>query len=101
MQMTTTTHPPAGATALLAAVSPEVYVMGWYYLPVVFLSSTLVLISALLVNNVQRRYPVFWFTPTPPAVAPAVPKSGPPLALADRDDGDLEKGVIGTPASSD
>ncbi|KAJ3733174.1 HPP family-domain-containing protein [Lentinula guzmanii] len=101
MQMTTTTHPPAGATALLAAVSPEVYVMGWYYLPVVLLSSTLVLISALLVNNVQRRYPVFWFTPTPPAVAPPVPKSEPPPALADRDDGDLEKGVIGTPASSD
>lgn len=29
MQMTETTHPPAGATALLAAVSQPVYGIGW------------------------------------------------------------------------
>jgi CBS-domain-containing membrane protein len=69
MQITKTTHPPAGATALLAAVSPEVYPMGWYYLPVVLLSSTLVLVSALVINNIQRRYPVFWWEPVIPAVA--------------------------------
>jgi len=27
MQITKTTHPPAGATAFLAAISPEIYVM--------------------------------------------------------------------------
>jgi CBS-domain-containing membrane protein len=69
MQITKTTHPPAGATALLAAVSPEVYPMGWYYLPVVLMSSTLVLVSALVINNIQRRYPVFWWEPVIPAVA--------------------------------
>ncbi|KAF7358363.1 HPP family protein [Mycena venus] len=68
MRITKTTHPPAGATALLAAIGPEVYLMGWYYLPVVLLSSTLVLVSALLVNNIQRRYPVFWWSPAIPAV---------------------------------
>jgi CBS-domain-containing membrane protein len=73
MQITKTTHPPAGATALLAAVSPEIYSMGWYYLPVVLLSSTLVLISALLIDNIQRRYPVYWFEPAVPAVVKPLP----------------------------
>ncbi|KAJ7670362.1 HPP family protein [Mycena rosella] len=73
MQITRTTHPPAGATALLAAVSPEVYRMGWYYLPIVLLSSTLVLVSALLINNIQRRYPVFWWAPVLSVVAEPPP----------------------------
>jgi hypothetical protein len=83
MQITKTTHPPAGATAILAAVSPEVYPMGWYYLPVVLLSSTLVMVSALLINNVQRRYPVFWWE----SVELAMVK---PLSM------DLEKGIVHT-----
>ena len=29
MQITETTHPPAGASALLAAVSPEITELGW------------------------------------------------------------------------
>ncbi len=69
MQLTRTMHPPAGATALLAAVSPEVYRMSWYYLSVVLLSSSLVLVTALLFNNIQRRYPLFWFAPAIPAAA--------------------------------
>lgn len=73
MQMTATTHPPAGATALLASVNDEVLDIGWYYLPVVLLSSTLVLVSALLINNLQRRYPVYWFEPSPPPAAPSAP----------------------------
>ena len=63
MQITDTTHPPAGATALLPASSSEVRDMGWYFLPVVVLSSVIVLGTAL-VNNIQRRYPVFWIAPS-------------------------------------
>lgn len=69
MQMTGTTHPPAGATALLPALDDDIWHLSWYYLPVVLLSSTLVLVSALIVNNVQRRYPMFWFTPAKPLTA--------------------------------
>ena len=29
----------------------------------------MVLVSALLVNNIQRRYPVFWWEPVKPAQA--------------------------------
>ncbi|KAF9486130.1 HPP-domain-containing protein [Pholiota conissans] len=71
MQVTGTTHPPAGATALLAAVNTDIRDMGWYYLPVVLLSSTLALAVALITNNIQRRYPVFWFQPNPPPPPPA------------------------------
>ena len=72
MQITKTTHPPAGATALLAAIDPAIYIMSWYYLPVVLLSSTMVLATALLLNNIQRRYPVFWISPdAAPPVKPS------------------------------
>ncbi|GLI75119.1 hypothetical protein PoHVEF18_003370 [Penicillium ochrochloron] len=75
MQLTGTTHPPAGATALLPATNDEVWNLSWYYLPVVLLSSTMLMCCALLLNNnMHRRYPVFWFTPpTPPKSAPAPP----------------------------
>lgn len=63
MQFTRTTHPPAGATALLPAVDPAVRRLGWYYLPVVLLSAVFLMLTALLVNNVQRRWPLWWFEP--------------------------------------
>lgn len=62
MGMTKTTHPPAGATALLAAVDPTVVALGWYLLPLVLLSSVLMLVVALLINNLQRRFPTYWWT---------------------------------------
>ncbi|KAJ5718768.1 hypothetical protein N7488_004414 [Penicillium malachiteum] len=66
MQLTGTTHPPAGATALLPATNDEVWELSWYYLPIVLLSSTLLLCCALLMNNIHRRYPAFWIAPSPP-----------------------------------
>ena len=62
-----------GATALLASVNPAVKDLGWYYLLVVLLSSTLALSVALLFNNIRRRYPVFWFTPPSPTSVTVVP----------------------------
>ncbi|KAF2638295.1 HPP-domain-containing protein [Massarina eburnea CBS 473.64] len=66
MHLTKTTHPPAGATALLPCIDPTIWALRWYFLPIVLLSSTLILVSALLVNNIQRQYPKFWFAPIPP-----------------------------------
>lgn len=46
-----------------------------YYLPVILLSSSLMLAVALVINNIQRRYPQFWFVPvTPPGkhIAPVL-----------------------------
>ena len=63
MTVTSTVYPPAGATALLAAVDPQVENLGWYLLPLVLLSTALMLITSLVINNIQRRYPTYWWTP--------------------------------------
>lgn len=63
MGLTGTVHPPAGATALLVVVDDSVSQLGWTLVPLVLLSSTLMLIVALIINNVQRKFPVYWWTP--------------------------------------
>lgn len=62
MVLTNTSHPPAGATALLAATIAKN--VGWFLMPVVILETVLMLAVALLINNIQRRYPVYWWTPS-------------------------------------
>lgn len=63
MTLTNTVHPPGGATALLAVVDPTCNALGWMFIPLVLLGSTIMLGVGLLVNNIQRQYPVFWWTP--------------------------------------
>ncbi|KAI9650242.1 hypothetical protein NHQ30_000255 [Ciborinia camelliae] len=63
MGLTNTIHPPAGATALLAATSPEIMEMGWYLIPLVVLGSVLLVATACVVNNLQRTFPIYWWTP--------------------------------------
>jgi hypothetical protein len=50
-----------GATALLAATQNEI---GWLYIGIVALSAAIMIVIALLVNNIERRWPVFWWAPT-------------------------------------
>ena len=63
MGITNTVHPPGGATALLAAVDPNIGKLGWYFVALVILGSLLMLLCALLINNIQRQFPAFWWTP--------------------------------------
>lgn len=63
MGFTKTVHPPAGATALLAATSPEIVALGWFLVPLSVLGSALLGVVGLLVNNLQRRWPEYWWTP--------------------------------------
>ncbi len=62
MVLTKCVYPPGGATALLAVVDPAVQHLGWYLVGLVMLSTTLTLVSSLLVNNIQRQYPTYWWT---------------------------------------
>jgi CBS-domain-containing membrane protein len=86
MHLTKTTHPPAGATALLPCIDQHIWALRWYFLPVLLLSSTIVLVTALMVNNIQRQYPKFWVAQIPPPPPPPAPKddqdqhSKPPMA---------------------
>ncbi|KAH7390943.1 HPP family-domain-containing protein [Phaeosphaeria sp. MPI-PUGE-AT-0046c] len=72
MHLTKTTHPPAGATALLPCIDQHIWALRWYYLPVLLLSAAIVLVTALMVNNIQRQYPKFWVAQIPPP--PPAPK---------------------------
>ncbi|KAK2612762.1 hypothetical protein QQS21_001213 [Conoideocrella luteorostrata] len=63
MALTKTVHPPAGATALLAVVDNTLVKIGWFLIPVVLLGCALMLSVALLVNNIERRFPIYWWTP--------------------------------------
>ena len=63
LTMTNTVHPPAGATALLCATSPDITALGWWTLALVVLGCMLMLVSALLLNNLIRLFPIYWWTP--------------------------------------
>ncbi|PHH76607.1 hypothetical protein CDD80_1393 [Ophiocordyceps camponoti-rufipedis] len=65
MNLSGTVHPPAGATALLAVVDPRIVRLGWLLLPVIMLGCGLMLVLALLVDNIDRRFPVYWWTAQP------------------------------------
>lgn len=60
MVLTNTVHPPAGATALLAVT--EGREIGWFLIPVMMLGCALMQAVALVINNIQRRFPVYWWT---------------------------------------
>lgn len=64
MHATKTLHPPGGATALIAVIGSErIHALGYIY-PFVpaGLGAAIMLVVALLVNNIPRtrRYPEFW-----------------------------------------
>ncbi|KAL1877923.1 hypothetical protein Daus18300_002276 [Diaporthe australafricana] len=63
MSFTGTVHPPAGATALLGVTDDKVSSIGWLLVPMVLLSSGVMFAVAFLVNNIQREFPVYWWTP--------------------------------------
>lgn len=66
MHFTRTLHPPGGATALIAIIGGDkVHSLGYMYvLSPVFIGSIVMLLVALLVNNMstnpKRHYPVYW-----------------------------------------
>lgn len=65
MHMTRTVHPPGGATALIAVVGGDsIHSMGyWFVLTPIALGAGLMLVVAVLVNNLSphRRYPQYWW----------------------------------------
>ncbi|QKX61020.1 uncharacterized protein TRUGW13939_08166 [Talaromyces rugulosus] len=63
MALTKTVHPPAGATALLAVVSDDSLVLGWWLVPLILLGAVLMTVVAMVINNIQRTFPQYWWTP--------------------------------------
>lgn len=63
MLLTGTVHPPGGASAVLAATEPAITAMGWYFVGLVMWGTTLMVLVGLVVNNIQRQFPMYWWTP--------------------------------------
>ncbi|KAG0332957.1 hypothetical protein BG000_009594 [Podila horticola] len=65
MQLTHTVHPPASATALIAVSGGQaIYDLGyWYTICPVALGIALMMVVAIVVNNVARKYPTHWWNP--------------------------------------
>ncbi|MBF0159607.1 MAG: HPP family protein [Magnetococcales bacterium] len=65
MQWTRTTHPPGGATALIAVIgSDQLHALGYgYALVPAGLGAVLMLLVAVVINNMapSRRYPEYWW----------------------------------------
>jgi hypothetical protein len=63
MLLTNTVHPPGGASAVLAATDPVITAMGWYFVGLVLWGATLMVMVGLVINNIQRQFPIYWWTP--------------------------------------
>ncbi|GAC92877.1 hypothetical protein PHSY_000435 [Pseudozyma hubeiensis SY62] len=62
MQIFGFTHPPGAAIALLAITDQRTHDLDWWLVPVVIISTLIVIGWALIINNVGgRRYPENWF----------------------------------------
>lgn len=75
MSVTKTLHPPGGASALLCAIDDQVRELGWFYLVIQIVSGLIMLSVACLFNNVQRKYPLYWWTPNTLQASGRVPTS--------------------------
>ncbi|KAI0437180.1 HPP family-domain-containing protein [Xylaria telfairii] len=79
MDLTKTIHPPAGATALIAVIDDSAQSIGWKFIPLVLLGCSIMLLVALILNNVFTRFPVYWWTAHNLAIIPSKPLSAPSL----------------------
>ncbi|KAI1277677.1 HPP family-domain-containing protein [Xylaria sp. FL0933] len=85
MGLTKTVHPPAGATALIAVIDDRSVKIGWKLIPLILLSCTVMMIVALILNNVFTRFPLYWWTPSDLGVLPKQQPSA--LSLDDEEKG--------------
>lgn len=69
MTLANSIYPPGGATAILAVADPQVRKLGWWLVLLVFLASLVMLGVALMINNCQRRYPLWWWSPNETGMA--------------------------------
>ncbi len=75
MQAARVVHPPGGATALIAVSIESARNQGYFFVVFpVFVGACVMLLVALIVNNVVLRFPLYWWAPdeAPAVAAPPV-----------------------------
>ncbi|KAI0486796.1 HPP family-domain-containing protein [Xylaria cf. heliscus] len=80
MDLSKTIHPPAGATALIAVIDDSAQSIGWKFIPLVLLGCSIMLLVALILNNIFTRFPVYWWTASDLTPLPTKPLSDPSLS---------------------
>lgn len=50
---------------MLAVTNAQTAALGWFLFPVMVLGVVLMLAAAVVLNNIQRRYPLYWWTSRP------------------------------------
>ncbi|CAH7673799.1 HPP family-domain-containing protein, partial [Phakopsora pachyrhizi] len=65
-KLTRSLHPPGGATTVLGSINPGLVAIGFKYVGVVMAIACMVLGLAMIYENLVRRYPLYWFTPSKP-----------------------------------
>lgn len=75
-------HPAAGSASLLAAISPAVRHMGWYYLVIQIVTGLLIICVSSVFANIYAQYPLFWFMP--PNLAKLPSKAAQPVQMAEQ-----------------
>ncbi|KAF4548939.1 Hypothetical protein D9617_24g016530 [Elsinoe fawcettii] len=63
MRLTNTVHPPGGATAALAVSTSSTRTLGWWLVALIAISTSTMVGVGLVVNNVGRKWPEFWWSP--------------------------------------
>jgi CBS-domain-containing membrane protein len=92
MALTGTIHPPAGATALIAVIDDSVVSIGWKLIPLVLLGCSVMLLVALLLNNIFTKFPLYWWTASDLGEFPTKQLSG--LSFGDEESGKVQRAEI-------
>ncbi|KAI0879185.1 HPP family-domain-containing protein [Hypoxylon argillaceum] len=92
MDLTKTVHPPAGATALIAVIDDTVVSIGWKLIPLVLLGCSVMLLVALILNNIFTKFPLYWWTASDLATLPTKQLSG--LSFGDEEAGKAQRAEI-------
>jgi CBS-domain-containing membrane protein len=50
----------------MPCIDQHIWALRFYFLPVLLLSSMVVLVTACIGNNIMRQYPKFWVAQIPP-----------------------------------
>ncbi|KAF2218496.1 HPP family protein, partial [Elsinoe ampelina] len=62
MRLTNTVHPPGGATAALTVATSSTRNLSWWIVALVALSTSTMVGVGLVVNNIGRKWPEFWWS---------------------------------------
>ncbi|PSK56722.1 hypothetical protein B9Z65_6346 [Elsinoe australis] len=100
MRLTNTVHPPGGATAALTVATSSTRTLGWWLVALVAIGTSTMVGVGLVVNNLGRKWPEFWWSPGEMGGKLPGMKKGKKEEESEKG-GDEEKGAEGSESGSE